>query len=135
MCLRRKTIQFDEGETEFYGNSLEWVFAEVFFDIKGIEEGLVIILPIAGFNPGKQLITDQIACVVGQLGTSAFHVDVVVADVLLELAAVFRKGSDKVIGYPGGLIICREVADDVILYGIEEIMPGEVQTKGLTEVF
>lgn len=94
----------------------------------------MIILPIARLNPGKQLITDQITCIVGQLGAGAFHVDVVVTDVLLELAAVFRKGSDKGICHLRGFVVCREVADDVILYGVEEIVPGEVQTEWLTEI-
>ena len=99
-----------------------------------VDHGLMPILTITRLNPGQKLITEEVTGTVGQFWTGTFHVDIVVTDVLLELLTVFRKGSDKDIDYPGGFIICREVADDMILYGVEEILPGEIQTEGLTEI-
>ena len=44
-----------------------------------------MVFTIPGFHPGEDVVTDYVAGIVGQLGSSAFHVREVVLDIILEL--------------------------------------------------
>lgn len=64
---------------------LQWQIPHIFLSLCSKGHGLTIVLTIPGLHLEEDIVADYVANIVGQFGTSAFHVAEVVLDVIVEL--------------------------------------------------
>ena len=72
---------------------------------------LTVVLTIPRFHPGEDMVADYVASIVGQFGTSTFHVREVVLNVILKRLKGRREAFVEGLTNLGVAIIDREMAE------------------------
>ena len=80
------------------------------------------------------MVPDYVASIVGQFGTSTFHVREVVLDIVLELLKGRRQAFMEGLTNLGVAIIDREMAEQVVFEVINGVQPDKIDPYGVMEV-
>lgn len=93
-----------------------------------------MVFTISGFHPREDKVANYVASIVSQLGSSAFHVRVVVTNVIVELLKGHRETFAKRLTNLGITIIDREMAEQVAFEVINGVQPDKVDPDGVMEI-
>ena len=90
---------------------------------------------VTRFNPGEQIVCDDVSSIVCQLGARAFHMDEVVGyGFLVDLHGLWQRLEERLLN-PSRLIVYGEVTDDVIFNIVDGVLMEKWHLYRVVEVF